>query len=424
MSSVFDLLTDDEQQDSLTMPPGLYDWQEPLVRKIVTTVRQYKVCLNLSEMGTGKTIQSVASCVIMRKKPFIICPKSVIPTWQAVCDRYQVKPIAIVNYETLKLGKIYYGASRSNTAYVSKVSGQYQWSLPYDACLIMDEVHKCKNLRTDNGKLLLSVKQCPAVILLSGTIAENISDIKPFLYLCGELNDLSGFNKYKKTHGLSKCRERLQKYIVQIKISQIGSFPKNHVSIGLFDVTPLITQAWQEIDAMLSQKKTTHLLTKIQKRKQQIELHKAQIFVEQTEMYLNENKSVAIFVNYLDTIRVILDALGTSCCIHGDQSEEERQTHISDFQTNKSFVIVCQMRVIGIDLHDTTGRPRATLFSIPESATDLEQGLARTYRAGTLTPVVQTIVVSNDPYEKEMIDSLIAKSNNIGQIHGYDSSYL
>lgn len=406
------------------MPPGLYDWQEPLVQKIVEIVRQHKVCLNLSEMGTGKTIQSIASCVVMRKRPFIVSPKSVIPTWQAVCDRYQVKPIAIVNYETLKLGKIYYGTSRSSTAYVSKVSGHWQWSLPYDSCLIMDEVHKCKNLRTDNGKLLLSTKQCPAVILLSGTIAENIDDIKPFLYLCGELNDLSGFNKYKKTHGLNKCRERLQKYIVQIKITQIGSFPRNHVSIGVFDISPLITDTWQEIERLLAQKKTAHVLTKIQKRKQQIELYKAQIFVEQTKIYLSENKSVVIFVNYLDTIRVILDALNITCCVHGEQSDDDRQTHIQDFQTNKSHVIVCQMRVIGIDLHDTTGRPRATLFSIPESATDLEQGLARTYRAGTLTPVIQTIVVSNDSYEKVMIDSLIAKSNNISQIHGYDSSYL
>lgn len=405
--------------------PILYSWQEPLVRRMVDIVRTKRVCLNLSEMGTGKTVQTVAACKVLYKRPFIICPKSVMCTWKQVCDWFDVKPIAIVNYETIKLGKIYYGNTRASTAYVTKSSGQYNWALPFDACLIMDEVHKCKNLKTDNGKLLLSAKQCPAVILLTGTIVESLDEIKPFAYVCNEIGDLRNFNSYKKIHGLARCRQKLNDFIVQIKICEIDSFPSNHVMIKTFTGSDLITKEYLKIKELLAKKQTSHVLSDIQKHKQQIELAKTGIFVEQAQSYLNEGKSVVIFVNYLDTMTVIMDALGTDCFINGKQTIEQRQECQQAFQADQVRIIVCQMRVIGVDLHDVTGKhPRATLLSIPDSGTDLEQVLGRTHRAGGKSSVVQTIVVTEDPYEQEMIDSLVAKVSNIACIHGRTNSYL
>lgn len=409
----------------IQLPPGLYSWQEPLVKRMVEIVKSKRICLNLSEMGTGKTVQTVATCKVLNKRPFIVCPKSVMLTWQKVCDRFNVKPIAIVNYETIKLGKIYYGGTRANTAYITKEAGKYQWSLPLDACLIMDEVHKCKNLRSDNGKLLLSVKQCPYVILLTGTMVESLDEIKIFAYLCREVDDLSNFNRYKKIHGLTRCRQKLADFIVQIKISELVMFPKNQVIIRAFAPSQAATSECKRLAKLLEKKPTPHVLTKIQKLKQSIELSKTGIFVEQAQLALAGNNSVVIFVNYLDTMRVILEALGTQCYINGQQTVEEKEACQTAFQTDEARVIVCQMRVIGIDLHDVTGKhPRFTLLSIPESGTELEQALGRTYRAGCQSHVLQTIVVTDDPYELEMVESLVSKVANLNCIHERDSSYL
>src|SRR5579871_5747814 len=63
--------------------------------------------VDASDTGTGKTYCAVALCKLLNKRPFIICPKSVINTWTEVCDVFGVQPFGVANYEYLKGGKYY-----------------------------------------------------------------------------------------------------------------------------------------------------------------------------------------------------------------------------------------------------------------------------------------------------------------------------
>ena len=63
-----------------------------------------------------------------------------------------------------------------------------------------------------------------------------------------------------------------------------------------------------------------HHLAKIQKLKQEIEFRKVPIFIEQAQLYLDDGKSVIIFVNYLDTFEFLSKELDIKCKIHGSQT--------------------------------------------------------------------------------------------------------
>ncbi len=65
----------------------------------------------------------------------------------------------------------------------STPKNQYiQWSVPSDCIVIFDEIHRCKDFSTDNGKLLESTKQLIQkgipVLMLSATICEKFTDMK------------------------------------------------------------------------------------------------------------------------------------------------------------------------------------------------------------------------------------------------------
>jgi superfamily II DNA/RNA helicase len=165
-------------------------------------------------------------------------------------------------------------------------------------------------------------------------------------------------------------------------------------------------------------------LAKIQKLKQEIEFRKVPIFIEQAQLYLDEEKSVIIFVNYLDTLHILAQELDIKCKIYGDQSMEKRQEAIDLFQSNEERIIICQIRAggVGISLHDLHGgHPRVTLINYPDSASDLLQALGRAPRAGAKTAVLQRIIfVANVDYEKKIMQNINKKLANISAINDGD----
>jgi hypothetical protein len=57
--------------------------------------------------GTGKTYAACAVCKVKGIRPLIAAPKQSIPAWYRICELFDVEPLGVVNYETLKNGKYY-----------------------------------------------------------------------------------------------------------------------------------------------------------------------------------------------------------------------------------------------------------------------------------------------------------------------------
>jgi superfamily II DNA or RNA helicase len=83
----------------------LLKYQIPHANKLIENLRDNTTVLDASDTGTGKTYVAAAVCKQLNLKPIIICPKTVMSTWRQVMEQFEVKPLIIVNYETIRLGK-------------------------------------------------------------------------------------------------------------------------------------------------------------------------------------------------------------------------------------------------------------------------------------------------------------------------------
>ncbi len=450
----------------------LLSYQEKHVLKLVSVLLKNNIALDASDTGTGKTYSSVAVCRELGKKPIIICPKTLIYNWISVLDYFGVEYYDIVNYETLKNGKTYAThkfKSRVTSPYVKIIEPDendalkliYKWTVPDDAIIIFDEAHRGKDIKTDNGMLIAStihlVKNNIPVLLLSATICEKFTDIKILFLLLGFIPSTRNFNHYVKTltnkypqfrvsrknytnkndYAIAKenmqtlmIYEEIKDFTSRIRIKDLGDqFPSNQWCAQQFvaEESDKISQAYGEISKLMEKLKKYpggNHLAEIQKLKQEIELRKIPIFLEQAQLYLDDGKSVIIFVNYLDTLHMLSEQLDIRCQIHGSQTMEERKEAINKFQSNEERIIICQIRAggVGISLHDLNGNhPRVTLINYPDSAADLIQALGRAPRSGAKSPVIQRIIfVANVDYEKKIMRNINRKLANISAINDGD----
>jgi superfamily II DNA or RNA helicase len=447
----------------------LLEYQTANVLKDINTILKKNVCLGASDTGVGKTYMALAVCKELGKRPIIVSPKMIMPNWIDICEYFEIEPYDIVNFETIRNCKTYKNynfLARVKSPYIKAAKKNsvfdYIWfDIPDDAILIIDEAHRCRNPTTDNGKWLLSTKQLILkkipVMMLSATICEKIKDMKILFYLFDiiptpraymsyikslkykypehkvdkkDYPDVIEFEKAKANSTSIIIYKEIRDYVSRIKISELGSrFPSNQWCAQQFiaEETDEIAVAYEEIAECMAELKKNpggNHLARIIKLKQEIELRKVPIFIEQAQLYLDEGKSVIIFVNYLDTLRLLVDALGIECIISGEYSLQEKNRAVELFQTNQKKIIICQIRAggVGISLHDIYGgHPRVSLINYPDSASDLLQALGRAPRAGAKTPVLQRIIfVANVEYERVIMQNINRKLTNISAINDGD----
>lgn len=439
----------------------LYDYQIPHVISLINIIINKSLAFDLTDTGVGKTYVTAAICKELDLQPLIICPKTLMYNWLQVLSYFHVKPYNIVNYETIRNGKMYLDDSltRVNSQYITISDNSklyYNWKLTNNVIVIFDEAHHCKNPSSFNGKLLMSTKQLIQqkipILLLSATLCEKVEDMKIPFFLLDLIKDVSQFHKCFKSmkykhnkiqfshfkseeerlkaindYKIAIVHQELKDNISKIKISDLGDrFPQNQWFAQQFvaDETKIIIKFYKKMKYYIEkyrESQSTHHLAKIQKIKQEIEIRKAPIFIEQADIYLKDNKSVIIFVNYLDTFHLIANKLTIKCKIYGDQNLAERQQSIDLFQSNQERIIICQIKSggTGIGLHDTDGNfPRVALLNYPDSASVLKQALGRAARVGSKSPVLQRIIcVSNVPYEEKIMKNINKKLKNIESLN-------
>lgn len=400
----------------------LHNYQILHVYNLITKFKDgNNVLVDGSQTGTGKTYTSIALCKELNLKPFIVCPLSVINKWIEVCDYFCIKYLDVVNYESVK-----------NSKYYSKTDG---WNLPPSCIVIFDEAHRCKNIGTNNNKLLTSLKPFnkTKILLLSATLCDRPEHFHTFGYMLGFYDDI----KKGKSWIASVVKEfkHLNKHIFpekgsQMSILELGDeFPKNIINADAYTVDIELAALIKKYYKYLEKSESIELV-KLNKARQKIELCKVPLFVELIEKYLSNDFSVVVFVNFIDTIEKLEEELMereiSFCVIKGDISIKERESNIKLFQKNKIKVMLCTSQVGGqsISLHDTDGKyPRATLISPNYSSIDLLQTLGRVYRAGCKSPVIQNIIFVKGTQEEHLSKKIkekitfLAKMNNIDDLN-------
>lgn len=388
-----------------------HDYQKEPIRTIARTLSIGRSILDASDMGTGKTYVALFALRELGLRPAVVCPKSMIPSWQRAAEDVGVEPLFVENIERIKSSRTWLkGAVRFP-----------RWRIPADSRLIFDEVHRFSGTMTGNAALLA---QAPRPCIMAS--ATPIGDPTKLRAIGTQLGLFSwhDFHQWAVSvgchfeygrgltyRGHGKEDEEVSRRIndmvfgnelaVRVRIADLkpGTFPDNRIDTRVVPVhrlTPADEAYLEDLTELLEE---CPFETVQDLRERQIDEHvMIPSLVEWVDDILADGRSqVAVFCNFRDTVKrtaeKLMDLKHSVGWVWGQQTD--RQEHVDRFQSGEARAIICQSMSggVGLNLHDTVGdRPRTAIHLPGWSAIDFRQCFGRCYRSGGKSPVSQYIV--------------------------------
>jgi hypothetical protein len=404
-----------------------------------------------SDTGLGKTYVAAAVCLELGLTPGIICKLPGVSAWHKALEYIGVKPAFILNWESAKIGGRRF-PYLTRTADKWGPGYSYEWRNLDGKLLIFDEAHSANNADSQNCQFLMSSKKYPS-LCLSATFADRAYKMQPFLDLCGAMTaeafsrwlNERGFytNQYDTPESLQESTEMAlihnllyPKYGYRLRYtdSDVESFfPQSVLQLELIDLPKKYTdQANALYSATLTQahkyreagKEADHLVANLRFR-QSTELFKVPVLAAIARNYLEQGKSVIIFVNFRDTLFALSQLFKTQALIYGEQKQTNREKIIDAFQSNKIRLILATYSAGGqsLSLHDLHGgHQRVSLICPMYHAIALQQIFGRTKRAMSKTVPVMKLIYAAGTIEEKVAQSVQSKLKNIASLNDGDLS--
>jgi Protein of unknown function (DUF2800)/Helicase conserved C-terminal domain len=425
--------------DPVTVQP--YDWQEPAILAGLHAISTFGGFINASEMGTGKTLVTLFTAKRLGRPLAVVSPKSVVPDWEEWGARVGV-PVQALSYGKVRTGKTPFGHWQMKTKEVK----YFKWDLPPETLLVFDEVHECAGLETQQAELLCSAKrQKYSLLMLSGTLAESPLKMRAIGY-AADLHRLVDFWPWAERNGLvyvprkmfirgrqvairtpewpylapqkrstgerimEGVREALGDRFYRIRKDQVPGFPKKQVVPLLLPTKKLDISDFDSGEYGYEARMASELL-------------KVPGLAERTRDQLSLGNSVALFVNYLDTLSALREEFPEASIVCGGQTSAERVTNLNRFQTNEAHVIlvITQAGGTGVSLHDLHGRPRVSYLCPGDSASRFLQAIDRIHRAGSLShATIYVVFAAGVRVERRARERMESKLNNLSALNDSD----
>ena len=450
-------------EDTFVLPPytiktptGLRPWQVEAASKLCSAINYWGAAIDGSDCGVGKTYSACAVARELDLNICVVCPKSVIKAWRKVITEHfklGSKLIGIVNYEKLRNGRKD-SPIASYILHKHKKRPDFEWKLPKKTLIIWDESQKLKNWKTKNSKTCqAAIKAGYPMLFCSATNATNPLEMRAVGLA---LKLFTGSNSYytwatdngvyKGNWGLEfnddpKILKRLHTQLfdkrgVRLRRDEIPGFPACEVIPEVYNMEEedvlKINETYADMERELAklstvEKKDSIMEAVIQLRmRQRIELIKVPLFVDMIEEAKEEGFSVAVFVNFTDTINALATRLNTKCIFDGKTSDVARDENVERFQEDKERVILVNIQSggAGLSLHDLNGKyPRMSIISPTFSPIFMRQALGRIWRDDAKTKSIQRIVCVANTVEEDVCHNVQQKLNNLDLLNDGDLSY-
>jgi len=324
--------------------------------------------------------------------------------------------------------------------------------------LVFDEVHRCAALDSLQSDMLLAAKRQKIPVLgLSATGGETPLHFRALGYVLG-LHSYTDFWGWASRRGCRRTtwggfrfllgEDKRKKVMAdlhaeifpsrgaRVRIADLGGkFPEVQITAELYDLekSGKLERLYSEMDDAIRQlnekrvQDSEHPLTKLLRKRQEIELLKVPLFEELTHEALQGGNHVAIFVNFRQTVEALCKRLKTDCRVDGSQIGERgayaREQWLFKFQQDEEPVIVCSSAAgcESIDLHDVRGDyARVGLVSLGHSARVTRQIFGRLRRAGGQSKAIyRAVLVANSP-EVKIHSAVAGKLNDLDALNDGD----
>lgn len=434
----------------------LFDYQRQPARQLYRALTNGKEewgfpgAWDCSDLGTGKTYQSLAAAIATGLEVGVVCPKSVLRSWRDAFRHFGQQPAFIVNYESIRTGK------REIVRKTGKEGRPFEWTLDPDHVMIVwDEAHNLKNRSLNRSMAMAAIRQGFKQLFVSGTMAAKPTNLaatgvavglhrggresyEAFLtaHGCWKVGETWEFDRHRGALHLAKIhRVVFPRRGARVKISDLGDrFPETQILCEAIETedTKAIAKAYAEVKEMLArlaaQGKSAGEIEIAQRVaymavRKQSETAKVPALVDMAQAEIEEGRSVAIFLNFTEARERIMQLLKTDCAVFGGQDIRKRDAAIAKFQADESRVIVVMSAAggTGVSLHDVHGvYPRTALICPDNNAVTLGQVLGRVHRAGGKSRSRQIIVYAADTVEESICDNVRQKLSAIQTVNDGD----
>ena len=147
-----------------------------------------------SDTGTGKTYVALYVASKLGLTPFVICPKSVVPSWKDCMADFGHEPDDQHAYSYEKL-------VRGNTEFYD---GKKFRLNPSKALVIFDEDHRCKGSKSKNASMMIAAKKAGLKILcLGATSCTNPTEMRALGFVL-DMHDDRGWWRWALKNGCKR----------------------------------------------------------------------------------------------------------------------------------------------------------------------------------------------------------------------------
>lgn len=448
---------------------GLRPWQIGSVSRLAAAIDHWGAAIDGSDVGTGKTYSACGVAREMKRPLFIVCPKQVITSWERVVKNHfkMTKDlVGVINYESLRTG-------RSDSPYASIIwdkksrRNTFTWKIPKDSLIVWDEAQKLKNWKTKNSKTCMAAKrQGYKMLFCSATMAVNPMDLRTVGTCMKMFKSSKDYYEWLYDRGVSKGRfglefnndpealKKIHKELydqrgVRLTRDNIPGFPESELIAESYNMdeesTQQINNIWTEMKEELrlierKEKKEQSRKGLETRARQKAEMIKVPLFIDMVEEGLEQGFSIAIFVNYTETVHALANRLNTDCIYNGEDDSTKlvkvkgelakmmvRDVNVDLFQLNEKRVIIINLASggSGLSLHDLYGgHPRLAIISPSYDPRHLRQATGRVWRDDAKTKSIQKIVFVAGTIEDNICRNVQQKLKNMDLLNDGDLRFL
>ena len=387
-------------------------------------------CLIADAPGLGKTVQAIAYAQLHNLKTLIVCPLSVVVNWQREVKKFTGKDSTIWDSK-------YYDGNLKNQFHITHydaVSKNNQWLRDQEFdLLVCDEATYLKNRQTIRAKSILGSwkerRKYPGVktkyvIFLTGTpvMSRPIEAFSLLNFL--DRDRFNNFFHFTQRYGgwkgaapmnLQDLHDRTKDLVIRRKKEQVlTELPAKQRNDLYVELTKDERKEYNELLKELFGKWRVDGKPSIKhmpKLQGFLIDKKVPRLVEMIDEFLDNDKPILIFSNYIAPLKFLLEHYGTQAALlTGEMNRNERQESIDRLTTGKAKIGLFSLMAAGMGIDGLQHKIDTVVFlNCDFVPANHEQAEDRTHRIGQTAQVQVYYMLCDGTIDEYMRDILKEK---------------
>ncbi len=438
-----------------------------------------KRCILGDEPGLGQTLQAICTVVKAHREAVIygesfptlvVCPAALKVNWQREfkkfaglsaiilddsnrqtwhsfydCKKADGSPLCevfITNYESLKK---FFVKRVSEGGKLTMKGILFDERVNLFKSVIIDESHKCKSGKTQQGKFVEGICKGKRFLLaLTGTpVVNNNTDLIQQLKILGRLEDFGGYSRFverycdgpkqasnvkelnwrlwnccffrrEKSKVLTQLPDKTRQYL-QIDITNMKEYQSAES-----DIVKYLKQYKNASDAQVQRSMNGAVMVKMGLLKQISARGKIKAVSEFIHDVIDGGEKLIVFGYLKEVIAELKKEFPNAVTVTGSDNISQKQFAVDSFQNNPDCkLIILNYKSGGTGL-TLTASSRVAFIEFPWTFSDCEQAEDRAHRNGQKNNVNCYYFLGKDTIDKYMYDVIQTKKNIANGVTGTD----